>query len=100
MNTQRSAAFVLVASMICGSTARASDDELAELDFSSLQHIKVTSASKREQKLSDAAAAISVLSGYDLRRAGVTTLPEALRLVPGMNVARIDSHSYALSARG
>lgn len=60
----------------------------------------VTSVSKREQKLGDAATAIMVLSNDDIRRSGVTSLADALRLVPGMNVAAVNASQMAVSARG
>lgn len=60
----------------------------------------VTSVARREQKLGDAASAISVLSNDDLRRSGVTTIADALRLVPGMDVAAINSSQWAISSRG
>src|SRR5882724_3647084 len=60
----------------------------------------ITSASKREGKLTDAAAAISVLSNDDLHRSGATTIMVALRLVPGLDVASINSDQWVISARG
>ena len=36
----------------------------------------------------------------DIRRAGVATLPEALRLAPGTEVARVGSAEWAVSVRG
>jgi iron complex outermembrane receptor protein len=50
--------------------------------------------------LEQAPAAVSVVTSEDIQRLGITTFPDALRLVPGMDVARIDSHSWAVSARG
>jgi iron complex outermembrane receptor protein len=73
---------------------------LADLPLEELANLKVTSVSKQEEKLSDAAAAIFVLSNDDLRRSGATTIPDALRLVPGLQVAAADSGSWAISARG
>ncbi len=60
----------------------------------------MTSVSKHEQKLTDTAAAIYVLTQEDIRRAGVFTIPEALRLVPGLNVAKAASNKWAISSRG
>ena len=60
----------------------------------------VTSVAKRETKLNDSAAAISVVTQDDIRRFGITTIPDALRLVPGLDVAEINSHEWAVSARG
>ena len=62
--------------------------------------IEVTSVSKRPEKLWDAASAIQVISGDDIRRAGATSLPEALRLASNLEVAQIDSRQWAITARG
>ncbi|HEX6638318.1 MAG TPA: TonB-dependent receptor [Steroidobacteraceae bacterium] len=60
----------------------------------------MTSVSRREEGLRKAAAAVAVLTGEDLRRSGATSMPEALRLVPGLHVARQNSTSWGVSARG
>jgi iron complex outermembrane receptor protein len=73
---------------------------LADLSIEELLNESVTSVSKKEQRLGDAAAAISVLSNDDLRRSGATTFMEALRLVPGVNVSQVNSSEWAISARG
>jgi iron complex outermembrane receptor protein len=62
--------------------------------------VTVTSATKREQSKFDAAAAITVLTQEDIRRSGATVLPEVLRMVPGLNVSRLDAHTWSISARG
>lgn len=74
--------------------------DLTELSIEELMSIEVTSVSKRAEAISRAAAAVYVLSQEDLRRAGVSNLPEALRLVPGVQVARATSSIWAISARG
>ncbi|MBI1388833.1 MAG: TonB-dependent receptor plug domain-containing protein [bacterium] len=76
------------------------EPDLANLSLEDLMNIEITSVSKQPERLSDAAAAIYVITSEDIRRSGVTTLPEALRLAPGMHVARIDSNKWAISARG
>jgi iron complex outermembrane receptor protein len=73
---------------------------LSELSLEELANLQVTSVSKKPEKLSHAAAAITVITQEDLRRSGVTTIAEALRLAPGLNVARVDSHTWAISSRG
>lgn len=64
------------------------------------QDIKVTSVSKKAERLADAAAAIYVITAEDIRRAGITSIPEALRLAPGVHVAKISSNKWAVSTRG
>jgi iron complex outermembrane receptor protein len=73
---------------------------LADLSLEELGKVEVTSVSGRAAPLSRAAASIYVITGEDIRRSGVTTLPEALRLAPNLQVARIDASQYAISARG
>lgn len=82
------------------STTDISRDNLADLSLEELGNIEITSVSKRAEKLSDAAASIFVITNEDIRRAGVTSLPEALRLAPNLEVARTNAGEYAISARG
>jgi iron complex outermembrane receptor protein len=62
--------------------------------------IEVTSAARKPQKLEDTAAAIHVITQEDIRRSGMTSIPELLRMVPGMQVANIDGSTWAISSRG
>jgi iron complex outermembrane recepter protein len=73
---------------------------LLSLSLEELSDVTVSSVSRREQPLSEAAASIYVISGDEIRRAGVLSLPEALRLAPNLQVAAIDARQYAVSARG
>jgi iron complex outermembrane recepter protein len=77
-----------------------SHTDLTELSLESLMNIEVTSVSRREQKLSQSASAIYVITQEDIRRSGVTTLPDALRMAPGVQVAQISGNQWAVSIRG
>lgn len=83
-----------------GSQAAASIDALKKLPFEELFNIEITSVSRRPERLADAASAIQVISSEEIRRSGATSLPEALRLAPNLQVAQIDSNRWAISARG
>lgn len=74
--------------------------DLTELPLEALMNLEVTSVSKRPQRLADSATAIFVLTQDDIRRSGATSIPEALRLVPGLHVARVDSNVWVVNARG
>ena len=74
--------------------------ELKKFSLSELVEMEITSVSKKPEKLSQAAAAIYVITSEDIRRSGAMNIPEALRMAPGFDVARIDSHRYAVSSRG
>jgi iron complex outermembrane recepter protein len=73
---------------------------LGDLSIEELSQIEITSVSKRTEPLSDAPAAIYVITGDDIRRSGATSLAEALRLAPNLEVARVDSQTYNISSRG
>lgn len=60
----------------------------------------VFSLAKKKESSFDSSAAVYVLSSEDIRRSGVTSIPEALRLVPGVQVARISGNAWAISSRG
>lgn len=75
-------------------------DDLFELSLDQLLDMKVTSVSKKSQSVSQTAAAVFVITNDDIRRSGVTTLPDALRLAPGVQVANIDGNKWAVTARG
>jgi iron complex outermembrane receptor protein len=74
--------------------------DLTDLSLEDLSNIEVTSVSRREEPQADAAAAVAVLTGEDIRRSGAATLAEALRLAPGLHVGQIGSSRWAISARG
>jgi iron complex outermembrane receptor protein len=76
------------------------DVDLTQLSLEELMDVEVTSVSKRAEPISAAAAAVFVITQEDLRRSGATSIPEALRMVPGVEVARIDASKWAISARG
>lgn len=75
-------------------------EELTELSIEDLMNIEITSVAKKTQKMSEASAAIFVITQEDIRRSGVTSIPESLRMVPGLQVARIDANKWAITSRG
>lgn len=74
--------------------------ELRALSLEDLTRVEVTSVSRRSERLADAAAAVEVLTGDRIMRAGAFTLPDALRLATGVQVSQISGREWALSARG
>ncbi len=74
--------------------------DLTVLDLEDLMSIEVTTASRKTEKLWDAAAAVFVITAEDIRRSGAATIPDLLRMVPGLQVARIDASNWAISSRG
>jgi iron complex outermembrane receptor protein len=77
----------------------ASTGALKRLSIEELMDIEVTSVSRTAETLSAAAAAISVVTGEDIGRSGATTIPETLRGIPGLHVARRNANSWAVSSR-
>jgi iron complex outermembrane recepter protein len=78
----------------------ASANALPDLSLEQLVNVQVTSVSKKATSLADSPAAISVITADDIDRLGIVTLPDALRLVPGMDVAQINANEAAVSVRG
>ncbi|MCG8589452.1 MAG: TonB-dependent receptor plug domain-containing protein, partial [Proteobacteria bacterium] len=76
-----------------------SQEEFTGFDLESLMNIEVTSVSKKAQSLTEAAAAVYVVTAEDIKRSGVRTVPEALRMVPGVHVARMSGTRWAISVR-
>lgn len=76
------------------------EQDVAELDLEDLIEARVVTASKSKERAFDAPGAITVISNEDLRRSGHTTVMEALRMVPGLQVAQISSSSWSISSRG
>jgi hypothetical protein len=74
--------------------------DLTEMSLEELMNEPVTSVSKKEQKLSQVAAAIFVINQEDIRRSGALDIPDLLRMVPGLDIAQINANTWAISARG
>ena len=74
--------------------------DLMNLTIEDLMNIEITSASRKEQRAADVAAAVFVITHDDIRRSGMTTIPDLLRLAPGVEVAQINSNKWAVSVRG
>ncbi len=79
---------------------RAGAQDLTQISLEDLMDIKVTSVTKTEQKMSQVAAAVYVITQEDILHSGATNIPDLLRMVPGMNVAQINANTWAVSARG
>src|SRR2546430_9680169 len=73
---------------------------LTQVSLEELGQIEVTTVSKQPVKVSQTPAAIYVITQEDIRRSGATSIPEALRLAPGVEVARVDSNTWSLGVRG
>src|ERR1700716_3706511 len=93
--------------VLCGLTALPSPvfaqsrvPDLSQVSIEDLMNIEITSASRKEQRAADVAAAVFVITHEDIRRSGMTTIPDLLRLVPGVEVAQINANKEAVSVRG
>lgn len=76
------------------------DIDITQASLEQLLAIDITGVSRKAESVARAPAAVFVLTADDIRRAGVTNIPDALRLVPGVNVAKVDSSRWAVSVRG
>ena len=91
---------LMLAISACGQASPGATD-LTQMSLEDLLKLEVTTTiGKRVQKISRTPAAVYVISAEDIERAGITSVPEALRLAPGVEVAQIDGSTWAISIRG
>ena len=97
-------AFVpVILSLLIFSSAQADGHDgadLADLSLDELLSTEITSLSRKAENLGSAPAAVHVISQSDIRRSGARSIPELLRMVPGMQVAQIDGNKWAVTSRG
>jgi iron complex outermembrane receptor protein len=99
--TQRLVVSLTVAwTVVAGPQDQPHPADLAEKSLQELLNVEVTSVSKKEERLSQVAAAVYVITQEDIRRSGATKIPDLLRMAPGLDVAQINTNTWAISARG
>jgi iron complex outermembrane receptor protein len=96
------AGLLLVAGLLsdeaCAQQVASADIE--QLSIEQLANVEITSVSRRPESLAQAPAAVFVISAEDIHRSGAINLPEALRMAPNLEVARMNGFAYTISARG
>lgn len=94
--------FLLAALIAFHPLSAVADEEppLASLDLEELMDVEVVTASRRPEPLSQVAGAVTVLDEEDIFQSGAKTIPEVLRLVPGVHVAQMDTDRWAIGIRG
>ncbi|HXE54608.1 MAG TPA: TonB-dependent receptor [Tepidisphaeraceae bacterium] len=98
-------AFVLAMTLACRARAQVApatsfSGDLTKMSLEDLMNVEVTTVSRQKQALSDTPAAVYVITQEDIQRTGLNTIPELIRLAPGMDVARFNSNTWAISSRG
>jgi iron complex outermembrane recepter protein len=90
-----------MATHLCAfASAPSGADDLKHLSLEELSNIEVTTLSREPQKAAQIPSAIYVITSDDIKRSGASSIPEALRLAPGVEVARIDSDKWSIGIRG
>ena len=77
-----------------------STNDLFDLSVEELINFQVTSVSGKAERLGDTTSAVFVITQEDIQRHGVRSIPDALRLAPGLSVLQIDGNKWAVGARG
>jgi iron complex outermembrane receptor protein len=93
-------AALLIAALPAVARAQSKPPDLAQATIEQLLSLEITSAGRRQQRAEDVAAAVYVITREDIRRSGLTLLPEILRLAPGVQVAQLNANKWAISVRG
>jgi iron complex outermembrane receptor protein len=89
-----------VTSTVVSAGTQEPGNPLKELTLEQLGNVEVTTLSKEPEKVWKTSAAIYVITNEDIKRSGVTNIPDALRLAPGVEVAQIDSSKWSIGIRG
>lgn len=91
---------VLAALLLATSGSVAAQNDATELSLEDLLKTEVVTVARKSQTLQNSAAAVFIINRDDIERSGATSIPEALRLAPGVQVARISNNRWAVSVRG
>ncbi len=94
------ASSLFMALAVTAPAAAGAEPSIADMSLEDLLKIKITTASRKAQSLDDVPAAVFVITGEDIRRSGATSIPDALRLAPGVEVANIADNKWAVTIRG
>src|SRR5579863_563633 len=97
---QRPTALALAACLCLPGWGQKSIDDLTQASLEELANMQVTSVSNKEQELSKTGAAVFVITQEDIRRSGMMNIPDLLRMAPGVEVARLDANTWAITIRG
>jgi iron complex outermembrane receptor protein len=96
----RRAGVAVSLALVAGPACAANALDVSALSLEQLSTLTITSVSGHQESLADAPASIYVITAADIRRSGARSLPEALRIAPNLEVARVSANAYAISARG
>lgn len=91
---------IVARTTFAASSEPTADNRYLDMDLAQLMQVTVTSVAKKPQTLADTAAAVYVITQEDIHRSGVTSIPEALAMAPGIQVARISASKWSISSRG
>jgi len=94
------AAGCLFALGFAGTVLADTANDLFDLSIEELVSLEVTSVSRRAEPLADATSAVFVITSDDIERHGIRSIPDALRLAPGLSVTQIDANKWAIGSRG
>jgi iron complex outermembrane receptor protein len=96
----RTLAAALAAWLVATPALAQAPRDLTKATLEDLMDLRITSASRKDQRVWDTAGAVYVITQDDIRRSGLTSVPDLLRLAPGVQVARIDANKWAIAIRG
>ncbi|MGH8198942.1 MAG: TonB-dependent receptor plug domain-containing protein [Steroidobacteraceae bacterium] len=75
-------------------------NQLKQLSIEQLTNVMVTSVTRGPEPLARSAAAVAVVTSGQIASTGAMNVPEAIRYVPGINIAQMTASQWAVSSRG
>ncbi len=75
-------------------------EEVFAMSLEEILNIEVKTVSRKAEEVFKTSSAVTIITSEDIRRSGATSIPQLLRMVPGMNVGNLNANSWAVSTRG
>ena len=92
--------YIFTISTVFASQSTPLKQDIFDVPLAELLKVKISTVSRKPQTLSETAAAVFVISQEDIRRSSANSIPELLRMAPGLSVARIDGNKWSVTSRG
>jgi iron complex outermembrane receptor protein len=100
VNARRTTRLIAIGINLIASYGATADTVIRDPTFEELANLTVTSVTGTEGTQFRSPAAVLVITAEDMRQIGVRNIPDALRFAPGMQVAQLDAHRWAVTSRG
>ncbi len=90
----------ILSAQVNAQSSREPETDLFDLSLNDLAKVKVTTPSKKSEVLMGSVSSVATINGEDIKKAGCRSIPEALRLLPGVQVREMSPGNYDVHIEG